>query len=331
MNQSTNTAIETNQKAANENNSHDKPDEKLELVKKVLKKQFRDGDESLVEAFYSQITSEHVEEYKKSESFRNEIEEALTEVISATDKQAAEKEKKLIDKEVKKIVPIMERIAKARKKTLIDYIALGKMILTAKQLIDGDKLDEALTEDIISKRQRQRYVKLVVSPTSYEEFATLGANPGPEDYAAIKMDQRILDLTEKSIAKFRHASMTKLGEIKLFKNNDKYLKEYGSDNVFELIIGGNEKVYDAEVEARRGGSTESNDELPEGLTKKKLKEIMKDGARTLAIKVHTLETTNAKLEDRLKQLESDMKSLRRQHRLQIVEEAQEQEAEAIPA
>jgi len=327
MNKPAETASKTNPKAANENDTSDNPDEKMEIVKKVLKKQFRDGDESLVEAFYSQITADQVEEYKKSESFRDETEKALAEVIEETDKQAEEKEKKLIDKEVKKIVPIMERIAKARKKTLIDYIALGKIILTAKQLIDSEKLDAALTEDIISKRQRQRYVKLVVSPSDYEAFATLGANPSPDDYAKIKMDQRVLGLTEKSIAKFRHASMTKLGEIKLFKDNDKYLKEYGSDNVFDLIIGGNEKVYEAEVAAKTGGTTESNDDLPEGLTEKKLKETMKEGARALSIKVYELEKANSELAKKVEDLDSDMKSFRKQNRLQIVEGAKEK----IPA
>ena len=319
----------TNQNAANENDSSEESEAKTALVRDILKKQFKDGDNELFSVFFEQLNDDHVEQYKNSESFRKELDETVNLVIDAQNKKAKEEERNLIEEEVGKIVPVMERIARANKKTLIDYITLGQMILMAKQTIDSEKLDIALTEDIISKRQRQRYVKLVVDPSSYEEFAKLGANPSPEDYAAIKMDQRVLDLTEEKVENFKHASMGKLSEIKLFKpslaTKEKYKEEYGKEgDVFKLIIGGNDKVYQAEQaaeEAKKGSNNATDKKLPTGLSEDALKKTMKKGARELAIDLYNVNTKKGDLEKRVKKLENDMRTLREQHRLEIQEAA----------
>jgi hypothetical protein len=303
----------TNPKAPSDKDSSKNNDEKLYIVKQVLKKHFKDGDEKFVKAFYEQLDDEQVKKYKESESFRDEVEADIKFVIGETNKEVDKLEDDLIQKEVAKINPVLERIVAGRKKTLIDYIKCGRMILTAKQTVDSDKLDEALTDDIVSLRQRQRYVKIVVKPSSYVQFAKLGANPSPEDYAEIDMDSRVLDLTVEGIKNFKHASMSKLAEIKLFdpeNKSTKYVKKFGDKTVFDLIIGGNQEVYDSEVEAAKDGKTETDGDLPNGITKAELKETMKKGAQSLAIDVHVLKKENSELKDSIEALRNDLKSLR---------------------
>ena len=304
-------------------------DEKMVVVKDLLKKKFKDGDEKLVDAFYEQLDDDHVAEYNKSESFRNELQEVLVSVIETRAKEAKQEETDLIEKRVKQIIPVMERIVKARKKTIIDYIALGKLIMLTKQIVESDKLDAALKKaNIISKRQIQRYVNLVVHPHDLEKFSKLGASPSIAKYKEIRMDDRILELTEKSIEKFKHASMGKLAEIKMFTPSLKimadYKEKYKRDTVFEIIINdGNDEVYDELEKASKGGASNDDTLLPTGITEEDIKRTMKAGTRSLAIDVCRLNAKNDELEKKLNGLADQMKAFRLQSGLQLVEATQE--------
>lgn len=213
-----------------------------------------------------------------------------------------------------KIKDALKNLTTYTKQSIITYIELGKTLLEAKRTL-GDRFYIVITEEIIAQKQVQRYIKLVLTKDSEEKYAK-SMKAKKEDFDNIKMDKRILELSEDSIQNMKKPSMNKLLRMKSLSTADFKKVINGDDSPYDNLIKDEAKI------AKENRDKELKDKQPDGMSDNEYKKLLKDGVHEILNKYQgslereqTLSIENKTLEYEIIALQ---KLLEKQMALQII-------------
>ena len=164
---------------------------------------------------------------------------------------------------------ITENSNKSNNRSLANHIKLGDVLYDAKVKL-GLHFSVYITEEMISAKQTQRYIKLIITKDSEETYSKL-RKAGKENFEVIKKDTRITNLDESQIA-----SMTKPSMVKIMR-----MKELGNKE-FAEVLGGNDARYKQLVKRDSKAKREKNEKelmakKPDGMDEAVYKEFLKKG------------------------------------------------------
>ena len=248
-----------------------------------------------------------------------------------TDKNAIDSakddHKKLKAKEKEEILQrvqnALEKAYKSGRKSLWEYVQLGKSLVSARNELKGE-FYEVINDQIINKKQVQRYVSLVIDSKSKIDFADQTGND-------LEIDARIEDLNEKSFDNMKDPSMTKLLKMKTFSPED-----------FNMILSGAPEGETKYYETAPAKKYEAPKELPD-MEEKEYNEYKNKGTKKLIVelviaegRIKTLDERLSKAEGSSRQAEVDREELEETNeglteKLARLQKKYDQQKEAVDA
>ena len=170
---------------------------------------------------------------------------------------------------------------------LNNYIRLGDVLYDAKAHL-GMHFTAFITEEMISAKQTQRYIKLIIKKKSEKTYSRL-RKAGKEDFSKIEKDTRITGLNEKNISTMVKPSMAKIMRMKELSDTD-----------FTSCIQGDESEYLTLEQRDRKKSRENNRKeieakQPDGMDDDVYKEFLKHGIHYVLEQYQILENIHEKL------------------------------------
>jgi hypothetical protein len=115
---------------------------------------------------------------------------------------------KIIEKEIKaqvkqaeyagqisiEIKDLLKSTYKSERESLIYYIKLGKLLLTAKIKL-GPSFKLLIPEDVIPAKQSQRYIRLILDKAGETKYGTCKIS---NDFKEVTLDKRVIGLLKKA-------------------------------------------------------------------------------------------------------------------------------------
>ena len=212
-------------------------------------------------------------------------------VFDEDQKKEFEKKRVKGDEYKNSINSILGNITKSSKDTKIvslsNYIRLGDALYDAKAYL-GMHFTAFITDELISAKQTQRYIKLIIKKKSEKTYSRL-RKAGKEDFSKIEKDTRITELNEAKISTMIQPSMAKIMRMKELK-----------DNEFNDVIGGDDTKY-VELQKRDSKATreknrnEIDAKKPDGMDEEVYKEFLKHGVHYVLEQYQILENKHEEL------------------------------------
>ena len=197
---------------------------------------------------------------------------------------------------VAKAVQAFKDANSAHNKSLYSYILLGKALLKARQVCGANFYGE-IKEDMVPKKQIQRYVRFVADESDEKCLETLSKVPAVTDKTNLKLDSKIDEIKESDLDTLKDPSMKKLA----------LMKELDTAK-FNAVLGGDDKEYDAladkkkkeqaaktKIEKEQAEEKLEKEFLNTGMTKKEF-EIYKAGGDEAVKKYMEVKAEQKKLE-----------------------------------
>jgi hypothetical protein len=137
---------------------------------------------------------------------------------------------------VAKAVQAFKDANSAHNKSLYSYILLGKALLKARQVCGANFYGE-IKEDMVPKKQIQRYVRFVADESDEKCLETLSKVPAVTDKTNLKLDSKIDGIKESDLDTLKNPSMKKLALMK--ELDAKQFKQVmsGHDMDYDNLVG----------------------------------------------------------------------------------------------
>lgn len=224
----------------------------------------------------------------------------LAEQTNYEGKRDDETKKKDIEA-AEKVKELLENFRRRDKKTLIDSITLGSLLLKTRQRL-GTNFYYVITGNIIKARQVQRLIGLILDKNSAARFST-EKNPSEDFYVSLKADQRVIALTDVSqIANLKNPSQDKIKTMKFLSDTSFQKSLDGDDTEYNKIIATAKTANEAETLAKH------LKQLPKGMAENEFKELLKDGVLKTIQKLQDTRDENERLKLDIRRLELEVRS-----------------------
>jgi hypothetical protein len=227
--------------------------------------------------------------------------------------------KKAQEKEdhAKAIIPDLIKLRddsyKSDRSSLIYCIQMGVILLKGKVLLGSEFKKLIITSKVLPAKQCQRYIKLVLDLKSETKFGTCKTS---EDFAALTVDDRVVSLTEKGIAKLTDPTQAKLLRMKRIKQ----------DFRFQEVVNGNDSVFDNSDNLESATTTTKKVDLtkmPKGMDEGEFKKL---AVRNVYDVIEQLHKEQEKNKAQQAQAKKNAKAATKQ-RLAVETEREEKESE----
>jgi hypothetical protein len=218
------------------------------------------------------------------------------------------------------IKELLESTYKSERNSLIYYIKLGKLLLTAKVRL-GPSFKLLIPEDLIPAKQTQRYIRLILDKAGETKYGTCKTF---DDFKEVTLDKRVIGLIEKAdnneLEKFNNPTMAKVKRMKLLKVLE---DEDGKDkkDLFNEVVNGVDSILDDSdnfppPETTTTATPVENKKKPAGMEKDEFEKLAKKSVYEL---IESIQEERKKNEEQAKKVKANAKAASK-HRLALEKE-----------
>lgn len=215
------------------------------------------------------------------------------------------------------IKELLESTYKSERDSLIYYIKLGKLLLTAKVRL-GPSFKILIPEDLIPAKQTQRYIRLILDKAGETKYGTCKTF---DDFKEVTLDKRVVGLIEKAdnneLEKFKNPTMAKVKKMKLLK----VLDDKDKKDLFDEVVNGADSILDVkenftEPETTTPVKTIDDKKKPAGMEKDEFEKLAKKSVYDL---IESIQEERKKNEAQEKKVKANAKAASK-HRLALEKE-----------